>query len=133
MPLTFENNTANLLLEHMSPDEREFGAQEGLRYLGIRSFWTKYLKHQRKILFYDFGRGVWTLLRIAVQTRDGLTSPETRKEHFFQISLFSSWDLIYRAGVESAPPLRGDRKESYKFEGVPNDSPVRRYLNEYLL
>ena len=24
MPLTFESNTANLLLEHMSPDEREF-------------------------------------------------------------------------------------------------------------
>ena len=24
MPLTVENNTANLLLEHMSPDEREF-------------------------------------------------------------------------------------------------------------
>ena len=24
MALTFENNTANLLLEHMSPDEREF-------------------------------------------------------------------------------------------------------------
>ena len=68
-----------------------------------------------------------------MQTRDGLTSPEIRKEHFFQIDLFASWDLIYRAGVESAPPLKRRRKESYKFEGVPNDSPVRRYPNEYLL
>ena len=70
---------------------------------------------------------------IAVQTRDGLTSPEIRKEHFYQIDLFASWDLIYRAGVESAPPFKRRRKESYKFEGVPNDSPVRRYPNEYLL
>jgi hypothetical protein len=133
MPLTLENNTANLLLEHMSPDEREFRIK---KVLGIgNSFLLDQISETSKknIILRLWSGCLDAAKSIAVQSRDGLTSPEIRKEHFFQIDLFASWDLIYRAGVESAPPFKRRRKESYKFEGVPNDSPVRRYPNEYLL
>ena len=32
MPLTVENNTANLLLEYMSPRRKGISSQQGLRY-----------------------------------------------------------------------------------------------------
>ena len=62
MPLTVENNTANLLLEYMSQDERVFRLN---KVLGIaNSFLLEYhLKHQRKTLFYVFGQGAWMLPR----------------------------------------------------------------------
>ena len=120
MTLTFENNTANLLLEHISPDEREFRIK---KVLGIgNSFLLDQISEtSKKNIILRLWSGCLDT------AKSGLTSPEIRKEHFFQIDLFASWDLIYRAGVESAPPFKRRRKESYKFEGVPNDSPVRRY------
>ncbi len=133
MPLTLENNTANLLLEHMSPDEREFRLK---KVLGIaNSFLLDPISETSKknVILRLWSGCLYAAKSIAVETLDGLTSPEIRKEHFFQIDLFASWDSIYRAGVESAPSFKRRRKESYRFEGVPYDSSVRRYPNEYLL
>jgi hypothetical protein len=40
---------------------------------------------------------------------------------------------VYLAGVEAAPAIKKIRKENYSFEGVPEVSPVRKYLNEFLI
>lgn len=132
MPLTLENNTANLLFEHMSQDEREFRLN---KVLGIANSSLLDISSEtsKKNVILRLRR-VWNAAKsIAVETRDGLTSPEIRKSHFYQIDLFARWDLIYCAGVESAPSFKRRRKESYRFEGIPYDSPVRRYPNGYLL
>jgi|SRR5215208_5219254 hypothetical protein len=47
------------------------------------------------------------------------------------IDLQSSIDLIYRAGVEAAPAYKKLLKEYYSFSGVPSNSIIRRYSNEY--
>jgi hypothetical protein len=70
---------------------------------------------------------------VATETLDCTTSPETRKEHFIQIDVFARWDSIYRAGVETAPALKKIREQYYSFDGVLDDSPVRRFLNKFLL
>ena len=133
MPLTVENNTANLLLEYMSQDEREFRLN---KVLGIANSFLLDIPSEasKKNVILRLWSGCLDAAKsIALETRDGLTSPEIRKSHFYQIDLFARWDLIYCAGVESAPSFKRRRKESYRFEGIPYDSPVRRYPNEYLL
>ena len=40
-------------------------------------------------------------------------------------------DPIFRGGVEAAPPLKKILKEHYSLNGVPANSVVRRYANEY--
>jgi hypothetical protein len=47
------------------------------------------------------------------------------------IDLLSKSDLIYAAGVEAAPPYKKLVKQYYSFEGIPSDSIVRKYSNEY--
>jgi hypothetical protein len=47
------------------------------------------------------------------------------------IDLHSKVDLIYAAGVEAAPVYKKLVKEHYSFAGVPPDSIVRKYSNEY--
>lgn len=69
---------------------------------------------------------------IALETMDGHNTAELRQEAFFQIELFSKVDLIYAAGVESAPLFKKLHKQYYSFNGVPLDSAVRKYKNEYL-
>jgi hypothetical protein len=70
---------------------------------------------------------------IALETKDGLNTAEARQQAFFQIELFSKIDLIYAAGVESAPLFKKLHKEYYSFDGVPLDSALRKYKNEYLI
>ena len=133
MPLTVENNTANLLLEYMSQDEREFRLN---KVLGIANSFLLDIPTEasKKNVILRLWSGCLDAAKsIAIETRDGLTSPEIRKSHFYQIDLFARWDLVYCAGVESVPSFKRRRKESYKFEGIPYDSPVRKYPNEYLL
>jgi hypothetical protein len=45
--------------------------------------------------------------------------------------LLSKVDLVYAAGVEAAPVYKKLVKEYYSFAGVPSNSIVRRYSNEY--
>ena len=47
------------------------------------------------------------------------------------IDLLSKVDLVYAAGVEAAPFYKKLVKEYYSFAGVPPNSIVRRYSNEY--
>jgi hypothetical protein len=70
---------------------------------------------------------------IALETNDGPNTAEARQQAFFQIELFSKIALIYAAGVESAPLFKKLHKEYYSFNGVPLDSGVRKYKNEYLI
>lgn len=71
---------------------------------------------------------------IALSTTDGPVTPGTRTQNFKEIK--SSWipkDPVFVAGVESAPAFKKLHREYYSFDGVPADSEVRRYPNEYLV
>jgi hypothetical protein len=70
---------------------------------------------------------------IALETRDGVNTPENRSKYFFQIDLFAKIDLIYCAGVEVAPSFKKLHRQHFSFNGVPTNSVVRRYPNDYLL
>jgi hypothetical protein len=47
------------------------------------------------------------------------------------IDLQSRIDLIYGAGVEAAPAYKKLLKQYYSFSGIPSNSIIRRYSNEY--
>jgi hypothetical protein len=47
------------------------------------------------------------------------------------IDLQSKINSIYRAGVEAAPTYKKLLKEYYSLSGVPSNSIIRRYSNEY--
>jgi len=64
---------------------------------------------------------------IALETMDGPNSPEDRARIFPSIDSLAESDPIYRAGVEAAPEFKRLRDDAYSFEGVPANSPVRRY------
>jgi len=83
---------------------------------------------------------LWTAKAIrfnyVVGVRDGqvIEAPITI-EHchilFELIDLLAKTDSIYRAGVEAEPVYKKILKEYYSFNGVPTDSVVRRFPNEY--
>jgi hypothetical protein len=56
---------------------------------------------------------------------------EYRQILFKLIDLLAKTDSIYRAGVEAAPVYKKMLKEYYSFSGVPVDSVVRRFPNEF--
>jgi hypothetical protein len=56
---------------------------------------------------------------------------EYRQSLFTLIDLLSKTDLIYKAGVEAAPAYKKILQQHYSFNGVPTDSAVRNYPNEY--
>jgi hypothetical protein len=132
-PITGEGNTANILLEYMPEDERRLRLEKALRIAD--SFVPDQLsKISKKSVILRLWSGCLDAAKsIATETLDGPTSPDSRREHFFQIDIFARWDSVYRAGVESAPALKKLRKQYYSFDGVPNDSPVRRFPNEFLM
>jgi hypothetical protein len=45
--------------------------------------------------------------------------------------LLSKTDLIYGSGVEAAPAYKKVVKEYYSLNGVPSNSIIRKYTNEY--
>ena len=57
---------------------------------------------------------------------------EYRQSIFTLIDLLSKTDLIYKAGIEAAPAYKKILEQHYSFNGVPLDSAVRKYPNEYL-
>jgi len=65
---------------------------------------------------------------IALRTNDGPNTPDKRASSFRdKIDPQAQMDPIYRAGVEAAPHFKKLLEEEYSFEGVPEDSTVRRY------
>ena len=65
---------------------------------------------------------------IAFETRSGENKPEIRELTFTnRIDPIAERDLIYRAGVEAAPAFKKLVGQPYSFEGVPQNSSVRKY------
>jgi hypothetical protein len=54
-----------------------------------------------------------------------------RHASFQLIDLLAKTDLIYAAGVEVAPLYKKLLKQYYSFNGVPSESIVRKYSNEF--
>src|SRR5881397_810816 len=121
---------ANILLEYKSEDERQIRLGKSLRFAD--SFLTDQISEiSKKSVIPSLWSGCLDAAKsIAMETLDGTTSPESRRGHFFQIDVFVRWDSIYRAGVETALALKKVRKQYYSFDGVPKDSPVRRFPND---
>jgi hypothetical protein len=70
-----------------------------------------------------------------IKDGDVLEAPITHK---YRQAIFTSLidlqcrtDSIYRAGVEAAPVYKKLLKQYYSFNGVPTNSIIRRYSNEY--
>jgi hypothetical protein len=65
---------------------------------------------------------------IAVQTLAGPNTPDQRNLIFREhIDPQAEADPIFCAGVESAPSFKKLLEEGYSLDGVPQESPVRRY------
>jgi hypothetical protein len=65
---------------------------------------------------------------IAYKTAAGVNTPKIRA-HLFQFIDYNALACeIYKAGVEAAPLFKQRRHQKIFMDGVPNDSPVRRYL-----
>jgi hypothetical protein len=54
-----------------------------------------------------------------------------RHVSFQLIDLLAKTDLIYAAGVEVAPVYKKLLKQYYSFNGVPSESIIRKYSNEF--
>jgi hypothetical protein len=71
---------------------------------------------------------------VGVRDRQVVEAPITidyRQILFKLIDLLAKTDSIYKAGVETAPVYKKILKEYYSFNGVPTDSVVMRFPNEY--
>lgn len=65
------------------------------------------------------------------QVLEAQITVEYRQMLFNLIDLLTKTDPIFRGGVEAAPSLKKILIEYYSFNGVPANSVVRRYTNEY--
>jgi len=65
---------------------------------------------------------------IAHETRSGPNTREPRTKAFRNIDSLSAQDLLYRAGEEAGPAFKSLRLQTFSFEGVPAESPVRKFL-----
>jgi hypothetical protein len=65
---------------------------------------------------------------IAHETRSGPNDATVRARIMPEIDAIAREDPIYAAGVESAPAFKRLRGQGYSLEGVPETSPVQRYL-----
>jgi hypothetical protein len=65
---------------------------------------------------------------IALETRSGPNTPVSRRALFLEfIDPTSARDAMFRAGVEAAPAFKALRDQAVDLEGVPLESPVRRF------
>lgn len=64
---------------------------------------------------------------IALETMDGLNTPEMRRRIFEEIEPIAQRDPIFMAGVEAATAPKRRHNQCYSFLGVPESSCVRRY------
>jgi hypothetical protein len=66
---------------------------------------------------------------IASATRSGANTAEVRATAFRGIDARAAGDRVFEAGVEAAPAWKALRGDEVSFDGVPADSPVRRYAS----
>jgi len=65
---------------------------------------------------------------IATHTLSGPNVPDSRERIFsYKIDRIAANDPTYLAGVEAAAAFKRLKSEKYSFNGVPRNSPVRRY------
>lgn len=69
-----------------------------------------------------------TAKTIALGTRSGPNTPQMRAEIMKFVDGVAATDEIYAAGVEAAPAFKRLRDQEASYEGIPQDSRVRRYL-----
>lgn len=55
---------------------------------------------------------------------------ERRSNNFRKIDYICQFDPIFKAGVESAPLYKKQLCEKISFDGVPEDSPVRKHQDD---
>jgi hypothetical protein len=67
---------------------------------------------------------------IAFETRSGENTAAGRAEQFAAIDEFAAQDALFCAGVEAAPAFKTQREQPYSLDGVPQSSPVRRYVSQ---
>jgi hypothetical protein len=128
-PIPGEGNTANILLEYMSENEMQIRLGKALP---IASWFLtdKISEISKKGVILRLWSGCLDAAKsVAMETLDGTTSPETRKEHFFQMDVFARWDSIYHAVVETAPAFKKIREQYYSFDGVLDVSPQFQSLS----
>ncbi len=65
---------------------------------------------------------------IAHETLSGPNTPATRTGQFQVIDSIAEQDELFAAGVQAAPAFLEARDQSYRLDGVPPDSQVRRYI-----
>jgi hypothetical protein len=70
---------------------------------------------------------IWAAKTVAEGTLSGANTPTMRADAFAQIDDYARNDPVFAAGVEAAPAFKRRRGETYSFDGVPDDSPVRRH------
>ena len=67
---------------------------------------------------------------IAFETRSGENTAAGRTQQFAAIDGLAAQDALLCAGVEAAPVFKTQRAQPYSLDGVPQASPVRRYVSE---
>lgn len=73
---------------------------------------------------------LWAAKTIALETRDGLNTPEERESQFRKnINIRAQKDPIFHAGVESAKYFKERRGQSYSFDGLPRET-IARYFSD---
>lgn len=70
---------------------------------------------------------IWAAKTVAEGTLSGANTPTMQADAFAQIDDYARNDPVFAAGVEAAPAFKRRRGETYSFDGVPDDSPVRRH------
>jgi hypothetical protein len=66
---------------------------------------------------------------VAFETRAGENTVTGRGEVFERIDRLAAQDALFCAGVEAAPAFKTQRQQDYSLEGVPDNSPVRRFVH----
>jgi hypothetical protein len=67
---------------------------------------------------------------IAFETRSGKNTIAGRAQEFAAIDSLAAQDALFCAGVEAAPAFKTQRGQTYSLEGVPQASPVHRYISQ---
>jgi len=72
---------------------------------------------------------IMTAKSIALETRSGENTSAGRAQQFGLIDNVARQNQLFSAGVEAAPGFKAARGQEIDLDGVPDTSPVRRYVN----
>ena len=124
-----DSKEKNLRLDNIAQTSRIYLTEQiefKLRKNILLRLWTGCMEAAKAIRFsYIAGikDGIVTEAPITYEYRQALFTS--------LIDLLCKIDLVYAAGVEAAPVYKKLVKEYYSFAGIPQNSIVRRYSNEY--